>query len=1174
MAVLGHDKFTESSDTPLENHTPTNVGTSWSTTAPSDADHYDITASTDEVSVDAVSKYFAFLSDQSGGKVTEVRVTGQTTGTGNNRRIEAVAATLSGGNAYGYFTRLDVPNGDLELRRFTGTGVGDTFMGKSTPGLSDDTEYTLVLELSDNGTDVTVTCRVLNSSGTEVGSHEETDSAPGTNYVNRDQAGFLAFRRVTTISDFIAYDDQDYEVSPATLSISGDGATQLGELPLSSSPATLTISGGTPDLALGESSYDASPAQLSLTGETPNVDFSEKLDSEVSAGSLSISGVAATFDFPLNANASLGLLRIASDKASVISPSIQEQNLPDYESVILNDVPLAYWRLGESSGTTAADSSGNGNDGVYENSPTLGVPGALLTDSDTAVTFAQASSQYISSSYAGVTGSGARSIEAWVKTTDTRFFDGGCIISWGTWLSGQAFLLHIPDQEIRLVVLDGNVIWSAPNINDGNWHHVVVTLPGNADVTDATCYVDGVAQSVSSSAPQTINTGTSLNVAIGHDNVDPSFTRYFDGSLDDVALYGHVLTQDQVSAHYEAGLYYYAATPGALSVVGSDISFSFTGVEYTAAPGSIALTGVAGTTTINPSFEVTGDIGLSFVGGTPDFTTPYSRFDVPPGQINLFGAGEFADILLSEVFEGTAGTLSISSSAADITLGSDYAVEILSDDPELYFRLGEPSGTTAVDSSGNSRDGTYQNTPTLGATSLVASDQGNNAVSFASASSEHITTTYSGVTGTAARSFEAWIQTTAATGDIAAILSYGGTSANGAKVVWGVKDGNPIIDFSNSVIEWADTVNDGEPHHLVLTIPSGGSTSDCRCYVDGTENTDSTVFTDTTINTDSDANVAVGFDGASVSTGRYWEGTLDEVAIYSVELSATQAFDHWDAGVFYYESTPATLAFTGGDAVVDQSGVIGYDVAAGTITLSGVAGDYVGTTLGDREYEAAPSTLKLVGAVQTIGYPHRYTIAPATLSLTGGSIDFSFSELEAQVTAGTLKITGGAATLGIPVDFAVEPGSIRLTGFAANIDPTVFSAEQGSLSIVTDTPDVDFFFGLVGETVIATRHAPVSKRSEEHRRELAVILNRVLDGKTNNVGQVTLLAGASKTPVRDRRVSESSALTFAPQTANAAAEQAAGTMYVSSINTRQGTFTISHASNAQTDRTFRYAIIG
>jgi hypothetical protein len=54
---------------------------------------------------------------------------------------------------------------------------------------------------------------------------------------------------------------------------------------------------------------------------------------------------------------------------------------------VLGLSPIAYWRLGEASGTSAADASGNGHTGTYVGSPTLGVAGLLTGDADTAVTF-------------------------------------------------------------------------------------------------------------------------------------------------------------------------------------------------------------------------------------------------------------------------------------------------------------------------------------------------------------------------------------------------------------------------------------------------------------------------------------------------------------------------------------------------------------------------------------------------------------------------------------------------------------------------------------------------------------------------------------------------------------------------------------------------------------------
>lgn len=93
-------------------------------------------------------------------------------------------------------------------------------------------------------------------------------------------------------------------------------------------------------------------------------------------------------------------------------------------------------------------------------------------------------------------------------------------------------------------------------------------------------------------------------------------------------------------------------------------------------------------------------------------------------------------------------------------------------------------------------------------------------------------------------------------------------------------------------------------------------------------------------------------------------------------------------------------------------------------------------------------------------------------------------------------------------------------------------------------------------------------------RRIYEVLQALRSGKTENVGEVTLTANAASTAVTDIRVSPQSVIVWHPRTANAAAEMAAGTMYVTDANMANGSFTVTHANNAQTDRDFRYAVIG
>jgi len=56
-----------------------------------------------------------------------------------------------------------------------------------------------------------------------------------------------------------------------------------------------------------------------------------------------------------------------------------------YDTAITADAPAGYWRLGESSGTTASDASGNARHGTYVGAVTLGQTGALTGDLNTAI---------------------------------------------------------------------------------------------------------------------------------------------------------------------------------------------------------------------------------------------------------------------------------------------------------------------------------------------------------------------------------------------------------------------------------------------------------------------------------------------------------------------------------------------------------------------------------------------------------------------------------------------------------------------------------------------------------------------------------------------------------------------------------------------------------------------
>jgi hypothetical protein len=102
--------------------------------------------------------------------------------------------------------------------------------------------------------------------------------------------------------------------------------------------------------------------------------------------------------------------------------------------------------------------------------------------------------------------------------------------------------------------------------------------------------------------------------------------------------------------------------------------------------------------------------------------------------------------------------------------------------------------------------------------------------------------------------------------------------------------------------------------------------------------------------------------------------------------------------------------------------------------------------------------------------------------------------------------------------------------------------------------------------------ALVVGRDEKDLTKFALAINQLASGRSNAVGSVTLTASAATTTVTAPTCGAGSTVLLTPTTAHAAAEIGNGTMYVSAV--ANGSFTITHANNAQTDRSFDFACIG
>ncbi|MEU6410994.1 DUF6531 domain-containing protein [Microbispora sp. NPDC046933] len=164
-----------------------------------------------------------------------------------------------------------------------------------------------------------------------------------------------------------------------------------------------------------------------------------------------------------------------------------------YRTRVLDSDPVGYWRLNETSGTSAKDLGWGGAVATYS-SVTLGQAGALAGTTDTAVSTTAGSVKLPGNVLARL--STQLSFETWFKTTTNGMvLSAASTVSSG--LPNQPVIYVGTDGKLRAQFLErpetGQQTWtpilpitSSTAVNNGAWHHAVLTVNG----TSETLYLD------------------------------------------------------------------------------------------------------------------------------------------------------------------------------------------------------------------------------------------------------------------------------------------------------------------------------------------------------------------------------------------------------------------------------------------------------------------------------------------------------------------------------------------------------------------------------------------------------------------------------------------------------------------------------------------------------------
>lgn len=296
------------------------------------------------------------------------------------------------------------------------------------------------------------------------------------------------------------------------------------------------------------------------------------------------------------------------------------KTLTGYAAVVASDSPVSYWRLGEPSGTVAADTLG-ASPGTYTGSPTLGSTGAITGDADTAVDF-NGTTQYVTVPDAAALDLGnTLSIEVWVKRARS-----GAIYEQFVNKGTGAYALQFYNND-RVYIVRGDIIevaHSSITITDTNWHHIV----GTKDASGGKVYIDGVDVTVADTNATLTDNANALIIGAYRTGA----SEFFQGSIDEVAVYSTALSAARVLAHYSAGAGS-VTHQGTLAVSGAG-TLAQTGADSLA--GGFAVTGTAamvrsGSLLLSSTLSPTGAGTLGQTGST-----------LQPGALAVSGVGTIA----------------------------------------------------------------------------------------------------------------------------------------------------------------------------------------------------------------------------------------------------------------------------------------------------------------------------------------------------------------------------------------------------------------------------------------------------------------------------------------------------------------------------------------------------
>jgi hypothetical protein len=616
----------------------------------------------------------------------------------------------------------------------------------------------------------------------------------------------------------------------------------------SSSDAVSATTGGSGIPALDASSYTLKVNEthnMMLTVMNPDR-TSQDLTGQASYSSSN--PAVATVD-------SDGVVRGISTGTTTITATYNGQPYNATVQVVVDTSLITWYKFDDTSGTTAADSSGYGNNGTINGGNNTTFTAGQYGN---AITFGGANTDatYVTLPSSLVDNMTTMTFTAWVKTSNTSEYTSLFTAGPTTSSSATKYMMFQPHGTRFTITANGGSaeqnITPGGDLTANTWKHIAVTLSGST----GKLYIDGVlvAQNTNMTfKPSDLAPTTSGNF-IGKSAWAQD--KYLKGQVDDFRIYNRALSASEVT----------------------NVMNGQTVATVPTAPTGVAAT-AADYSSVNLSWSaVTGATGYNvYVADSSAVNAIYTK-----ANSDLITGTTFANLGLKAnktYYYRVTAVNAVGESGVSATASAATTTNLQDTNRIAWYKFDQTSGTAAVDSSGYGNSGT-----TNGGASWIAGNSGN-AVDL-NGTNGYIALPAGIVSSANTATIAAWVNL-----DIVSnwmrIFDFGsGTSTymhitpkNGSngKIRFAIRSNGS----SEQIIDGQAALPTGGWHHVAVTLNGATGT----LYVDGVQVGQNTAMT---LKPSDLGATTQNWIGRSQFSDPYLDGRVDDFRIYNRAISASE----------------------------------------------------------------------------------------------------------------------------------------------------------------------------------------------------------------------------------------------------------------------------------------------